>query len=629
MVVVALIAACGSNGNFSNNPGQTGNSNDPTSNSSTKVPNTVVDPGPDAAIKGLPSAPDRDLYDLARALSLKSADPISRVVNPFPVSYEVGRRDTFRLTDILAISSYTGEAELRLVTPHAYWYVQDGLDISQNDLESASDVFEEEIYPMVTELFGTEWTPGIDNDPHLTILHASLIGVAGYFSSVDEYPIAVHEYSNQREMLYLNSASLTTGSDRYLAVLAHEFLHAVHFRADPTEETWVNEGLAELASFKAGYLPASQGAFVRSPTVSLVNWPLLPYGTSSYGADFLFFQYLVDHYGGQENIRTLIDEPLDGIPGINSYLAHLGHNETFDDVFANWAIANYLDEPGDGPYSYPENEVELITGNRVNSFERTEFLIPQYSAAYMVIDGINGDVRIEFEGDKTVSLLPIDLDGGSCWWGNQGDSISSTLTRMLDLTSLENATLEFRTWFDTEESWDFGYVQVSTDLGVTWDILVATGSSPRNPVGNSFGPGYTGKSDGWIDEEVDLTPYVGQEVLLRFQYVSDEAFNGIGICFDDIVVPELGFDDNAQDDDSWDAKGFLRIDNQISQEFVVRVVEVGEKNLVREMKLDENNNGELVIKNLNDLDEVVVVVSALAPNTRESTRYTLDIGPTP
>ena len=159
MVVVALIVACGSNGNFSNNPGQTGDSNDSTSNASTKVPNTVVDPGPPPAIKWLPSAPDRDLYDLARALALKSADPISRVVNPFPVSYEVGRTDTFRLTDILAISSYTGQAELRLVTPHAYWYVQDGLDISLNDLKSASDVFEEEIYPLVTDIFGTEWDP--------------------------------------------------------------------------------------------------------------------------------------------------------------------------------------------------------------------------------------------------------------------------------------------------------------------------------------------------------------------------------------------------------------------------------------------------------------------------------------
>ena len=79
-------------------------------------------------------------------------------------------------------------------------------------------------------------------------------------------------------------------------------------------------------------------------------------------------------------------------------------------------------------------------------------------------------------------------------------------------------------------------MQVSTDGGETWDIIEAPGTSPANPLGNSFGPGYTGFSDRWLYETVDLSAYAGKQVLLRFHYVTDAALNGIGLCVDDVSV---------------------------------------------------------------------------------------------
>ena len=192
-------------------------------------------------------APDRDLYQLAGELKLHT-DPasISRVVNPDPVSYQPGREDTFWLVNFRNLELYQAEFELRLVTPRAYWYVQKGQRILQSDLVRAAKDFEETIYPQVSAAFGQEWSPGIDNDPHLSIIHAPIQGVAGYFSSSDEHPLSVYPYSNQREAIYINSRALKVGDSSYLEVLAHELQHAIHWANDGSEETWVNEGLSDL-----------------------------------------------------------------------------------------------------------------------------------------------------------------------------------------------------------------------------------------------------------------------------------------------------------------------------------------------------------------------------------------------
>ena len=49
----------------------------------------------------------------------------------------------------------------------------------------------------------------------------------------------------------------------------------------------------------------------------------------------------------------LLAEPADGIAGIDNYLAGQGYDQTFNDVFADWAVALYLDAP-EGKYSIGE-----------------------------------------------------------------------------------------------------------------------------------------------------------------------------------------------------------------------------------------------------------------------------------
>ena len=605
----------------------------PTSAPTINVPTPTDAPTPTPTLtpipqpkEAFPEPPDRNLFLLAQSLLIKSSEPISRIANPEPVSYQEGREDTFWITDLQSIEAYTTTAVLRKVSLHAYWYVEDGLDISQGDIDRAASEFEEQIYPKVSSAFGTEWNPGVDNDPRLTILNARLSGAAGYFSSVDEYPVQIHVQSNQREMVYMNARALKVGSRAYLGVLAHELLHAIQWNGDEGEETWVNEGLSEVAATVAGYQTFHQSTFFNSPAISLVHWPLET-GSSSgnYGAAFLFLDFLATHYGDRNDLVAFVQGPEDGIVAVDAYLEKIGSDATFRDVFKDWIIANFLDEPEGGPYSYPDYDVQVRVRGRISDFDEYESSVPQYAAEYTYIDFKEGDIELSFQGQQSNRLLPVHLDGGNCWWSNRGDSISSTLTRELDLSQVTEATLGFKIWFEVEEDWDYGYVQVSTDGGTTWDILETPNTSPRNPVGNSFGHGYTGNSEGWIEEQLDLGRYTGQRVLLRFHYVTDDTLNGTGMCIDSISVPEIGFVDEGPTDAEWQIEGFVWTDNEMPQDYIVQLIEVSEETRVREMEMDSNNRGQILISDIGDLEDVVLVVAALAPATSQVASYMIKV----
>jgi len=316
------------------------------------------------AVDFLADAPERDLYQLAAELKPDLPQNLPRVVNATPFSFDVGRKDTFWLMDLPSLKVYQSEFELRLITPHAYWYVEEGQVIRQRDLERSATIFEEDIYPRVTGAFGKEWSPGVDNDFHLNILNAGLRGTGGYFTSNDEYPRGVTPFSNQREVLYINTSAFPIANSSYLRTLAHELQHAIHWNGDPSEETWINEGLAELAATVAGYSPDSIHRFLQSGPTSLVHWPLSPsQAGANYGAASLFMHYLSDHYGTPNGLRALVEEPADGIAGIDAYLEGLGYEVTFRDVFRDWVVANLLDQP-QGIYGYSDLEVRA----RVRSF---------------------------------------------------------------------------------------------------------------------------------------------------------------------------------------------------------------------------------------------------------------------
>ena len=285
----------------------------------TQEPTSPVPDGLEPAAS-FPVPPDRDFYLLAQAL-LPGTGKVDPVVRHNAPTLEVGHRETLKLVDLHAPLLYESDFELRLVTTNAYWFVEDGLNVSQEDLETSAAEFEDSVYPLVTGAFGTEWKPGVDGDPHLYIINADLRGVGGYYSAADEYPKAIRPVSNEHESIYINTAYLPVGSARYPEVLAHELHHAIHWNADRSEETWINEGLSELAVTIAGYREASVLAFRRAGPTSLTIWPAGDVGgAENYGAASLFMHYFSEHYGGIDDLRPLLAQQGDGIAGLEAYL---------------------------------------------------------------------------------------------------------------------------------------------------------------------------------------------------------------------------------------------------------------------------------------------------------------------
>ena len=573
--------------------------------------------------------PDRDLFGLAYELLLPAdSPPVEPVVNREPVSYEAGRVDEFSLVDLDRLERYRSRFELRFVSPNAYWYVEEGFQVDQGEIERAAAEFERIIYPRVTAYFGSEWKPGVDNDPHLTILHGDIRGAGGYYSSSDEYPRAIRPHSNEREMIYINVSFFQFGSPGHLRVLAHELNHAILWNWDSSEDTWVSEGLAELSTTVAGYNPDfSIRQFLRFPHVPLVHWPLDDRLISAhYGGASLFMHYLNEHYPSRDGngLVALMQEPEDNIEGVNTYLRDQGYDRDFHDLLKDWVAANFLDDSR-GLYGYDSLDVEVEEGRVLSRPDVIERKIAQYGTHYIELGSAlrNSRVKLTFEGQGSVRLLPTEVGEAGCWWSNAGDSMVSTLSSEVDLTAATEATLTYETWFSIEEDWDYTYLQVSEDGGEQWVVLETPHTSDTDPLQVAFGPGYTGESGDWITEMVDLAPYLGSQIMVRFQYVTDDALNGIGMC---VSGPSITVDGTLTSGE-WKPDGFILVDNQLPQEFIVQVMQKGSESRVMRMSASylatEEWRGELEIEPYEGLERTMIAITATAPATRVEPSYRL------
>ncbi len=617
---------------------------EPTPTLHTPTPTRTFSPTPEATSTsrvGLESwellerteVPVRDLIALTKRLKHVEG-LIPEVVRESAPDYEIGDEEVFWVSNVDTDENFQITAVLLYATPHLYVWVEKGADVDLERLKEAADIFEEKTYPTNREFFGSEWTPGVDSDPHLNILHARGLGdwVAGYYSSADEFSHLAHEFSNEREMFYINlDVPMNVGGDYYNGVLAHEFQHMIHWYNDRNEDTWLNEGFSELAAYLNGYDPGSfQMAFAMEPDTQLNTWEESEENAPHYGAAYLFTLYFLERFG-EEATRALVAHPANGIASVDAVLLELGYSS--DEFFADWVVANYLDDPSleDGRYGYGELEIWVGDVYPLSRYpvERQES-VHQYATDYIFFQP-RRDMKIDFQGATWVKVMDNEAHSGRYqWWSNRSDESDTTLTRAFDLSGLESATLEFWTWYDIEENWDYAYVEVSSDRGETWDILITPSGTDYNPNGNNFGWGYTGMSGRgreprWIREEVDLSDYVGGEVLIRFEYITDDAVNRPGFAVDDIWIPELDYDYDAEGDDGWEGEGFIRMENILSQRWIVQVIEfAGRETRVHKIELDEEGKGEWLIDG-DEVDEVVLVVSALAPSTTEVGTYRYEV----
>ncbi len=597
---------------------------------------------------------DTETLDILRSVEIPFADPtdlahrLKGVTQEIPDSLEPppgprlpGARDTFWITNG-EDEQVQVKATLVYETEHAYFWVQDDVQYEQSDLETLADRFENGIYPTDRAFFGSEWTPGIDGDPHIYILYARRLGIdiAGYFSSVDSLHPLVRDTSNAHEMFVFNADNVDLADEFTYGVLAHEFQHMILWNVDIDEALWLNEGFSELAVHlnhlgTAGF----HTEYTDDPVASLNDWPNQEESAiANYGAASLFTLYFYDRFG-PELTKALVANPANGLDGIDSVFAEsglidpiTGEPVSVESTVLDWTIANYLSNVKvlDGRFGYPgfpdfrpaRQTVTLVECEPGPQERQVNQFAPNYIR--MICPGRN---TLAFDGAEQTRLLNADPHSGEySFWSNKGDTADMRLSQSFDFTPVSAPiSLSYWTWYDIEGDFDYVYLMASED-GERWEFIQTPNGTDKNPTGANYSWGYTGISRGleWIEESVDLSAFAGKQVTLRFEYVEDAGVNGEGMLLDDVSIPAIGYDtDFEQDDGGWTAEGWVRVKNVLPQTFRLAWITFSDPPSVEYIPVGVNNTAEIAMDIGEDGPAQALVIVPTTRYTRQPASYTL------
>lgn len=591
------------------------------------------------------SPPARDEADLVRRFKLPCGTPAPAVVSLTPEDQGQETRP-FWVLDGTRHQFFQVQATLRYQSPHLSFFVQDGAQIAVEALAASAAVFEEKTYPMLRRYFAD-----LPQEPRITVFSGRVPGVSGYFSASDLYPSQVNPYSNERVMVFMNLDATRPGTPGFDAVLAHEAQHLVHWIVKPQQESWINEGASELAMAIAGFEQRGAAqAFLNLPETQLNAWAERPSeAVPHYGGGYLMMEYFAQQMGGYEAIKGLIAAPGTSVRSFDAYLAQQPGTMRFDDLFKDFVLANLLNDRSvaDGRYGYERLPLRARVQETHTALPATSTArLRPYGTRYVEFQAGSqrGDLELRFSGaGETPLFAGTPPSGRQQWWGYAADEMESTLTREIDLRGVTQATLRFKSWFDIEQDYDYAGVAVSADGGCHWQSLPGRFTTDTNPVGQNLGHGFTGQSGSgatptWVEEDMDLSPYAGQVILLRFYYVTDQSYHGPGFAVDDIAIPEIGFADDVETDAGWVAQGFLRTVNATALDWAVQVVAfTGAGPQIVQLPLTAGEGGRdaspagttlrgtLTVPRFGEqITRVVVAVSPLVPVTLEPSEYRLE-----
>ena len=586
--------------------------------------------------------PSNDLRDLAQRLTGKEDIPLT--LETSPVLYGVGDVESFWATNVDTNDNFRINARLAYITDHSYFWIEEDVSYDEADLQKLADTFENQIYPVDREFFGSEWLPGIDNDPRIFVIYASGLGsgLAGYFSSVDSVHPDAHEYSNAHETFYFNADTVDFDEEFTYGVLAHEFQHMIHWYHDKNEETWLNEGFSELASLLNGFDPGGfDRLFAVYPDIQLNYWPDDSVSTSShYGASFLFVSYFLDRFG-EDVTKAVVANPENGFESLDKAFSEMDIRDetsaermTADEFFRDWTLANYLtdDSIADGRFDYREykNAPSVRANETISDCNGDWFSenVSQYGADYFKLK-CDQPVMLSFEGSTEVNLVPADAHSGDyMFWSNKGDESDMTLTQSFDFRNvIGELKLDYWVWYDLELDFDYLYLLASED-GQNWEIIDTPSGTSEDPSGNSYGWGYNGQTGNWIKESVDLSDYIGKKVLLRFEYVTDAAVNGEGLLLDDIRIDAVGYaSDFEENEGGWMGDGFVRIQNRLPQTYLATLILKGKDTQIEEIKINADQSFDYKLDFGDEFDEAVLVISGTTRFTWSSSGYRFRLDP--
>jgi Zinc carboxypeptidase len=150
-------------------------------------------------------------------------------------------------------------------------------------------------------------------------------------------------------------------------------------------------------------------------------------------------------------------------------------------------------------------------------------------------------------------------DGSWYVYSQQADVSYKRLLRTINVPAT-GGEMTFQASYDTEPEWDFVFVEIHDLATDTWVTAPDVNGHTRNATGESCPEGWhelhpwleqyqgadcsgagwnaaSGRSTGWEEWRIDLTPYAGKQIEVSVSYASDWATQGLGVFVDLISVP--------------------------------------------------------------------------------------------
>lgn len=285
---------------------------------------------------------------------------------------------------------------------------------SDLSLDYMVDRFDQNYAPKLTAKYGPI-PDALDGDPHVIILWMNDNNWGGYFDPGQQMSDSMvmatwGRHSCEHEIIYIAA----WGTDLPAGTVAHEFGHLLHWGQDHSpeppvnpvkywEDAWVDEGFSTFAHL---YLDQdidehnvlSGGFITYNPDIPLIWF-------SDYNQVQLFMLYMYEHYGKWDYISSLISNQLNGIPGVEATLDNLGYTDNFNDAFANWCVANYIDDSiyDGGKYWYAHfnfNPAHVVaTHNNFPTGLKTGTLTAYGSDYILLNSSVWQNVTYEFTGE--------------------------------------------------------------------------------------------------------------------------------------------------------------------------------------------------------------------------------------
>ena len=495
--------------------------------------------------------------------------------------------------------------------PHGTWEYDEHI-ITVQQLEYMREDFDLNMYPTLTSIYGfpdsrPDVEPADEDADKIWILIFNIKDWAYYVEEAEWYIAGYFSGSvsaqEDKNIIHIDTYNWEdrVGSDAdrpflYEGTIAHEFEHLIHSDIDQDEPSWVDEGLADLAGFFCGYGHSAghiANYLVNHPYTSLTFWGS---GLEDYGASYLFALYLYEKFGEAEFITDLVNEQANGIEGIQNTLDAWGYEITFDEIYDDWTIAVYFDDVVLGsPYGFDTLDIgteEHTWGYSINwaithmhftgdgkpypynapiDFESLFGPIMPYTTHYFPFGASTPTVDAYLEGD--VLSGPGPYSGELAWYSDVGAWAWRAFYQTFAIPDNGVDTkLKFMTYYEIEDDWDYGYVEVyDSDTG-KWTTLedlngntvtndpygqdnpnVPDGREPKDYVAAGEWNAFTSLSEGWIPIEMDLTPFAGHEIDLYFTSWQDGAFTYQGMYVDNIEITNevLALDEVEAESDSW------------------------------------------------------------------------------